>query len=1033
MSKINTNMAGVTSLYHLKNKEDGMNKALERISSGLRLNHAVDDAAGASIVNRMTSQIKGLEAAIRNAADAISLTQTAEGAIEEVTDILHRMRELAVQSANGVYTGQDRQAIQNEVGALQEELHRIAESSTFNGVRMLNGSFLDTTFQVGFQPNDTATLSIEDVKPTGLGEYILKTHVTNADNMLTVEKTVTAGTTSGKIVNEGSRALTTEEAFEIGIQAIIPSNRSNAFELFADTYAGGTYALSGPDADDFTITEDGAIASIVMQEYVSGGDNERVIIRSYMQDDNVFNETITITLTESPAANLNTVRAASTTISISDREGLVINALGTNTQTGATSGSISPNIAAFVSAMRTQNAADGMFSLSGSDAGLFTVNETSGQIVYTGTTALISDKDLTLTFTAANGDRFVETIIIDHEASNPSYHEATLDVREEVNMGSATPPTIDLAAAGSLSAQFRSAYTGAAAPAIVFEGGANAGADLRGLNIAGTTLTIGVGAATGDPSAQLAVGEAVSFTLQIMDGATLIHSEDVRFTIGVNPSGGGNTIALLDDGGPGTQIIANSAGIATPAAPGPDPQNNHLTSPGGSDIALDGTDEQINNAVTLSEGARGIIAPSAQSADMHAVIAAHPNGTFSLTGADADLFNVNVLTGEIKSKSFLNFERPTDSSDDNIYNITLIYRQGEVQFSDLFALTVTNDAGDDMPTNAAGRPHLGTDRESATSLINEEEDLTIYGNVGTKIIDVNGKSTAYEIVQAINSAQGETGVYAAAQTRVNLEFPAQDQPFSDTVTFSLLGKNEAPITVSATVDFGIIDGRDANVRGLADAINSNSGKTGITAKVSPRGDIVHMFSNQGDDVVVENFTMSVLDIPMKVAPTNDQLDSIGEGQELRKGEGNHDTFRSTGQITFHSPYIFSVDVGKTGINGGGLFQITPGAAELSSVASLDVLTVDNAKRMLTAVDGALVRIDLERSDLGAVMSRMEHTINNLSNIVVNTKAARSRIQDADIAEETTEMTKAQVLSQAAQAMLAQANRTSQSIMTLLQG
>ena len=85
-------MAGVTTLYHLQNKEEGMNKALERISSGLRLNTAADDAAGASIVNRMTSQIKGLEAAIRNAADAISLTQTAEGAIEEVTQILHRMR-----------------------------------------------------------------------------------------------------------------------------------------------------------------------------------------------------------------------------------------------------------------------------------------------------------------------------------------------------------------------------------------------------------------------------------------------------------------------------------------------------------------------------------------------------------------------------------------------------------------------------------------------------------------------------------------------------------------------------------------------------------------------------------------------------------------------------------------------------------------------------------------------------------------------------------------------------------------------------
>jgi flagellin len=117
---------------------------------------------------------------------------------------------------------------------------------------------------------------------------------------------------------------------------------------------------------------------------------------------------------------------------------------------------------------------------------------------------------------------------------------------------------------------------------------------------------------------------------------------------------------------------------------------------------------------------------------------------------------------------------------------------------------------------------------------------------------------------------------------------------------------------------------------------------------------------------------------------------------------------------------------------GGLFSGNPPGATLSSVAALDVLTVKNAKKMLTAVDGALVRVDLERSDLGATMSRMEHVINNLSNIVKNTQEARSRIQDADIALETTNLTKAQVLNQAAQAMLAQANRTSQSILSLLQ-
>ena len=116
-----------------------------------------------------------------------------------------------------------------------------------------------------------------------------------------------------------------------------------------------------------------------------------------------------------------------------------------------------------------------------------------------------------------------------------------------------------------------------------------------------------------------------------------------------------------------------------------------------------------------------------------------------------------------------------------------------------------------------------------------------------------------------------------------------------------------------------------------------------------------------------------------------------------------------------------------------MFQLTPGAAKLSSVSQLDVLTVDNSKKMLTAVDAALVRIDLERSDLGATMSRMEHTIRNLSNIVVNTKISRSRMQDADMAAESIELTKGRILQQAATSMLSQANRSMQSVLELLQG
>ena len=637
-------MAGVTTLYHLRNKEDAMNQALERISSGLRINNAVDDAAGASLVNRMTSQVKGLEAAIRNAADAVSLTQTAEGALDEVSSILHRMRELSVQAANGVYTGQDRQALQNEVGQLQLELARIAENSTFNAVKMLNGDFTNTAFQIGFQPGDSAILSIENVDPTGLGEYLVDT-------------------------------------------------------------------------------------------------------------------------------------------------------------------------------------------------------------------------------------------------------------------------------------------------------------------------------------------------------------------------------------------------------------------------------DQLKNS----------------------------------------------------SSSFF----------------------------------------------PAAFPSVASDKASLTSKIVEGEDLTIYGNVGNVTIDVNGGSSAKEIAAAITARKGESGVYADAQTRMNISFSELASASTDTVSFNLYGKNDTAVLIAANVDFPVTNGRSGNLSELAAAINGTSGKTGITASLSVDKATMTLISNDGYNITAENYSLVGVTGPtMNVSGADEAFANLTDGTtQFSDGTTdfyssipitagtNPDTVSVSGAIKFHSPFVFSIATASQGsdeaptvtpsgtvagltastttlvvvpdstatpaptvttggsgtptgmtiefrtdgsgglltpvrilnmgsgfsygdvitvpegilggtVGGGndtiitlttpaghtvndaievpgGLFSGNPPGATLSSVSELDVLNVANSLKMLTAVDGALVRIDLERSDLGATMSRMEHTISNLSNIVMNTKAARSRINDADIAAESTELSKAQVLNQAAQAMLAQANKAQQSILQLL--
>ena len=173
MTKIDTNVAALKSLHHLQRNDENYSKAVERLSSGKRINNAGDDAAGASIVNRMTAQISGMQMAIRNAGDAISMSQVAEGAMVEVSDVLQRMRELGVQAANGSYSGADRVALNQEINQLKNELLRISETTSFNTTKLLNGTFQDTQFEIGFDetPQHTHTLTIKDVSPSSLGVW----------------------------------------------------------------------------------------------------------------------------------------------------------------------------------------------------------------------------------------------------------------------------------------------------------------------------------------------------------------------------------------------------------------------------------------------------------------------------------------------------------------------------------------------------------------------------------------------------------------------------------------------------------------------------------------------------------------------------------------------------------------------------------------------------------------------------------------------------------------------------------------------
>ena len=261
---INTNVASLNAQRQLMSSGNTLDRATERLSSGMRINSAKDDAAGLAIANRMTSQVRGLDQAIRNANDGVSLIQTAEGALSESTNILQRMRELSVQSANGIYNASDRQTLNAEVKQLVSELDRIAKTTAFNGQNLLDGKMGKVELQVGSAANQTVTLKVPamDAKTLGMGSTSvdLMGGASNI-NALTGDLVLREGSI---LINGQSIIKGTDEFNGAGSgavnsdQALIDHINKNVNGVTASTYAVASATAAGTgitaDGDKITVT-----------------------------------------------------------------------------------------------------------------------------------------------------------------------------------------------------------------------------------------------------------------------------------------------------------------------------------------------------------------------------------------------------------------------------------------------------------------------------------------------------------------------------------------------------------------------------------------------------------------------------------------------------------------------------------------------------------------------------------------------------------------------------------------------------------
>ena len=242
---INTNVASLNAQRNLNRSQGMMNTALERLSTGLRINSAKDDAAGLAISERFTTQIRGLNQAVRNASDGISLAQTTESALGELTNNLQRIRELAVQSVNATNSASDRAALNAEVQERIAEVDRIAKQTNFNGVKVLDGSFGTATFQVGANVGETISVSLTtDVTASALGTVNTVTGIASAMDTVTTAGTAdtvltftpatgpasTVDVAAGSTVQEIADAI--NEANVDGVAAFV--NTSGFVQLLSD-------------------------------------------------------------------------------------------------------------------------------------------------------------------------------------------------------------------------------------------------------------------------------------------------------------------------------------------------------------------------------------------------------------------------------------------------------------------------------------------------------------------------------------------------------------------------------------------------------------------------------------------------------------------------------------------------------------------------------------------------------------------------------------------------------------------------------
>ena len=926
MTVINTNTASINAQFNLNKVNQEMEKAMEQLSSGKRINSAADDAAGLSIATRMESQVRGLQQAISNAADGQNLAATAEGAMDEITNMLQRMRELALQASNDTMNSQDRENLDQEMGLLKQEIDRIVDTTAYNNIKLLDGSN-SSTLQIGQNKGEELTFSIADMSTTSLGS-----------------------STSSIAVNASTSAVGQGvEASENVVNLTFNGSDSYGFKVLFDA-TGAKEITIAPTA--MVAGDASTIAKAINDQIAADADVKGTAIAK------ASGTTVTLTSLDGSSIKVHdfTSAAAGT---------LTVNPVTDSSAASKTLEDVTESAALTNTGGTAATAATASLMVEHAKAYSFKINGTEVQV---GT----GDTD------QAAGNAIAAKIKSAIEATS----SGTATVTATINAGKYTFDMADDSGARIDMTAFQKLTTTAVPNgAITFQNVKGAGS--------GETITVAHG---GNPTSDGTTGGTLLVLEDTKTAKLGFSNSDLSYGLELGGAAytiDGKTKDFQDElTRVAQEITSANAGVTAANVNG----ILEISNASGADVALfDAAGDTISAlGITAVDAGAAYFLADAGTGDISGVagVATLDDGS---TGQSTD------GVPAVASQMFLKFNA------DDRYTFTI---DGDGAGTGAVTAEIVADLSGG---NLAGLVNSINAQSTTTSITAAEQD--------GQVVLTKADGTTFSVTGFSSEGTGSiTAVNAGGQGSSTLlenagdgdEFVAAESQKATATTMQLT------FSTADKFSFKITDG-DSTATVRATSTTMNEVGSDVTA-VDVDAEVAEIEAEIGRALQAANMDH------ISVSSTNGVLtltNALGSKLEIAD-------FKSDGTGT-----ITATPGSKQGV--GKILDDTAASGSMNTVSSVSATTSTVAKSAIDTIDRALENINQARAGLGAISNRLDHTISNLGNVIINTEASQSRIEDADFAKVTGDLTKSQIMSQAATAMLAQANASKQGVLSLLQG